>query len=90
MFMVERTCKVEVIHSWLVEKMEIISGWSSSLWYHEDWEFKKNRRKREKCFFKKKNIREKTSLECRSLLWMDFSYSDLFKLLRKSIASSRL
>ena len=25
-------------------------------------------------FFKKKKIREKTSLECRSLLWMDFSY----------------
>ena len=38
----------------------------------------------------KKIFREKTSLECRSLLCMDFSYSDLFKLLRKSIASSRL
>ena len=28
----------------------------------------------------KKIFREKTSLECRSLLWMDFSYGDLFKL----------
>ena len=81
--MVERTCKIEV--DWLKKWIKFLDLQAlDTMKIENSRKIEENERNVIKIF------REKTSLHCRSLLWMDFSYSELFKLYRKSIASSRL
>ena len=71
--MVERTCKIEV--DWLKKWIKFLD-----LQALDTMKIENSRKIEENERNVKKIFREKTSLEFRSLLWMDFSYSDLFKL----------